>query len=213
MHDATATTTTRGRSSARVGMLRPGGRAARVRAAVLGAVLDQLAEAGLHSVTVEAVAARAGVHKTTIYRRWPARGGLIRDALADRVDAALAIPDTGDIDVDLAALARAITVVLAAPLEAAVTRALVAATPDDDLDSLVHDYWTRRLTAIEPRIRAAIDHAQLPPDTDPARLVQALAAPLFFRLLVARQPLDDTTADHAARDTLALARHTPTVPK
>lgn len=196
-------------SSAAVGTLRPGGRSAKVKAAVLDAVLDQLADAGLTSVTVEAVAARAGVHKTTIYRRWPARTDLIRDALTDRLAAALPIPDTGDIDTDLAALARSVTAVLAAPLQAAVTRALLAATPDDEITSVVHDYWTSRLSAIEPRIRTAIDRGQLPPDTEPARLVQALAAPLFFQLLIARRPLDNTTADQAARDTLILARHQP----
>lgn len=200
-------TATKERGSTKVGTVRPGGRAAKVRAAVLAAVLDQLADAGLNRVTAEAVAARAGVHKTTVYRRWPNRADLIRDALTDRLDAALPVRDTGDVDTDLAALARAVAAVLSAPLEAAVTRALVAATPHDEVTALVHDYWTRRLTAIEPRIRAAINHGQLPAGTDPARMVQALAAPLFFKLLVARQPVDDDAADQAARDSLALARH------
>lgn len=195
------------RGGTKVGTVRPGGRAAKVRACVLDAVLDQLADGGLNGVTVEAVAARAGVHKTTVYRRWPNRADLIRDALTDRLDAALPIRDTGDVDTDLAALARAVADVLSAPLEAAVTRALVAATPHDEVTGLVHDYWSRRLIAIEPRIRAAIDHGQLPPGTDPARVVQALAAPLFFKLFVARQPLDDTAADQAARDSLTLTRH------
>lgn len=195
------------RGSAQVGTVRPGGRAAKVRAAVLAAVLDQLADGGLSGVTVEAVAARAGVHKTTVYRRWPKRADLIRDALADRLDAALPIHDTGDVDADLAALARAVAAVLSTPLEGAVTRALMGATPHDEITGLVHQYWTRRLTAIEPRIRAAIDHGQLPPGTDPARVVHAVAAPLFFKRFVARQPLDDTTAEQAARDSLTLARH------
>ena len=202
MSAGTTTATTR----TGVGTLRPGGRAAKVRSAVLGAVLDQLAEVGLNSVTVEAVAARAGVHKTTVYRRWPNRTDLIRDALADRFDEALPIADTGNIDSDLTALARSVVAVLTSPLEAAITRAIATATPDEDLTGVQHNYWSRRLTAIEPRIRAAVDRGQLPTGTDPARLVQALAAPLFFRLLVARQPLDDTTAVQAARDALTLAR-------
>lgn len=190
-----------------VGTVRPGGRSAKVRAAVLDAVLDQLAAGGPHAVTVDAIAGRARVHKTTVYRRWPDRSDLIRDALADRLDAALHIPDTGDIDTDLDVLGRSVAAVLSSPLVAGVTRALVSASPDAEIVGLGQDYWAHRLAAVEPRIQAAIASGQLPAHTDPARLIRAVAAPLFFRLLVSRDVVEEATAAQAVRDALIVARH------
>ena len=67
-----------------VGTRRPGGRSARVRSAVLAATLEVLVETGYDGMTVDAVAARAGVHKTTVYRRWPTKAALVAAAAADR---------------------------------------------------------------------------------------------------------------------------------
>ena len=66
----------------RVGEQRPGGRAERVRTAVLEAAAELLTEVGYDKMRVEDVAARAGVHKTTVYRRWPTKAALTADATA-----------------------------------------------------------------------------------------------------------------------------------
>lgn len=192
-----------------VGTVRPGGRAAKVRAAVMNAVLDQLGRAGLAGVTADAVAAAAGVHRTTVYRRWPDRADLIRDALAEGLEAAVPVPFTGDVDADLTTLAREVTAILSGSLGAAAVRAMVSAVPPDDLAGVLDDYWLRRMSAVEARVEAAVAQGQLPADVDSARAVQALAAPLFFKLLVRRQDLDDDDAVAAARDALVLLRHQP----
>src|SRR5580693_3020763 len=85
---------------------RPAGRGPKVRRAVLAATLAELSETGYAALTVEAVARRAGVHKTTVYRRWPEREALVIDALTDHVAAEVPVPDTGSIDTDLRELAR-----------------------------------------------------------------------------------------------------------
>ena len=64
-------------------MLRPGGRTARTRAAVFAATLNELVASGYTQASIEAIAERAGVHKTTIYRRWRTKDRLIAEALAD----------------------------------------------------------------------------------------------------------------------------------
>ena len=71
---------------------RPGGRSARVRAAVLEATLDQLAESGYDGLSFEAVAVRAGVHKTTLYRRWSDRTALVLDAMLELSSQTVPVP-------------------------------------------------------------------------------------------------------------------------
>src|SRR5690349_18554003 len=80
---------------------RPGGRTARVREAVLDATLAELAGRGYAGLTVEGVAARSGVHKTTVYRRWGGVEGLIADALDRGSRLPWPVPDTGTVRGDL----------------------------------------------------------------------------------------------------------------
>ncbi|MGL4174117.1 MAG: TetR/AcrR family transcriptional regulator [Actinomycetota bacterium] len=194
------------RQGSEVGSIRPGGRAARVKAAVLSAVLELLAESGLAGVSIEAVSARAGVHKTTIYRRWPARVDLIRDALRERLAATLVVPDSGDIEADLITLTRSVVTLLSSPLESAVTRALVAAMPHDDITGLARDYWNHRLRMITPRIQEAIACGQLPAETDPMEVMRSIAAPVFFAVLIERRSINTNIAERTVRDALFLAR-------
>jgi AcrR family transcriptional regulator len=70
----------------RPGTVRPGGRTARTRAAVLQAVIDELTENGYADTTVERVAARAGIAKTTIYRRWRSLDRLLADLMAEHAE-------------------------------------------------------------------------------------------------------------------------------
>ena len=74
---------------------RLGGRSARVREAVLNATFDELGEKGYAGLSMESVARRSGVHKTTIYRRWPNRDALVMDALDSRSDRYTVIADAG----------------------------------------------------------------------------------------------------------------------
>src|SRR5690242_17540761 len=83
---------------------RPGGRTARIRAQVLDAVLAELGEHGYDGLTMDAVAARADVHRTTVYRRWGDVGGLLADVLDAAGDDDWQPPDTGSLEADLAAL-------------------------------------------------------------------------------------------------------------
>jgi AcrR family transcriptional regulator len=78
-----------------------------MHAAVLAATLEELAAVGYAALTVENVARRAGVHKTTIYRRWKDRESLIADALSGQIASEIPVPDTGALETDLRELARA----------------------------------------------------------------------------------------------------------
>src|SRR5437879_1266577 len=64
---------------------RPPGRGPKVRAAVLAATLDELEETGYAGLTIDSIARRAGVHKTTVYRRWPDRESLVADVVGEHI--------------------------------------------------------------------------------------------------------------------------------
>src|SRR5262245_64364232 len=113
-------------SSSTRGKPRLGGRSARVRAAVLDATLALLREEG-DTFTIPRVAARAGVHETSIYRRWGTREALIVDAVTSRIGAEIPIPDTGSLRDDLVQFLVACIRFLAAPLGTQLVRSTATA--------------------------------------------------------------------------------------
>jgi AcrR family transcriptional regulator len=194
--------------SASAGRARPVGRGPKVRAAVLAATLAELTETGYAALTVDNVARRAGIHKTTIYRRWKDREDLVADAVVDLASSAkMPFPDTGDIGTDLVRLARMTVVFLTSP-----AGRTVAATSMSDAGRIpeVADAKRRFFEALfrqaEPIVSGAIARGELPAGTDPAELVRTLIAPIYLRLLVTAEPIDRTTADNAAKVALAAAQ-------
>ncbi|MDA3649616.1 TetR/AcrR family transcriptional regulator [Saccharopolyspora indica] len=182
------------------------GRGPKVRAAVHAATLAELVDKGYAALTVDNVAQRAGVHKTTVYRRWEDRESLVVDALTEHVAADIPVPDTGAIDTDLRELAAALVRWLTSPAGQAVLAAMfsdAARLPE------IAEARTRvlddRLRRAEPVISRAVERGDLPAETDPHELLKALAAPIYFRLLVHAEPVDDATAEHAAELALAAA--------
>ncbi|MFG1680125.1 TetR/AcrR family transcriptional regulator [Nonomuraea sp. NPDC049269] len=186
---------------------RPVGRGAKVRAAVHAATLAELAEKGYATLTVDGVAQRAGVHKTTVYRRWKDRESLVVDALAGHVAADIPIPDTGTFETDLRALARA----LVRMMTAASARALLAAVFSDaarlsEVAEVRRQIFDDRLRRAEPVVTRAVSRGELPAGTDAAEVIRSLAAPVYLRLLMTVEPVDEAVADQAVRVTLAAAR-------
>jgi AcrR family transcriptional regulator len=168
---------------------RPGGRTARVRRQVQEATAQILAEDGVEGVTVSAVAARAGVHHTTIYRSWKNRRALIEDMVADAVDISARLPDTGNLRNDLIELLEDILAVLRSPFG----QILVALmrSQDESLASLPQIHWRARAehcTVILARARA---RGELIADVDSALVLDLLTGPNYRRTHITREPLDD----------------------
>jgi AcrR family transcriptional regulator len=183
---------------------RPPGRGERFRAAVLGATLEELAERGYAALSIETVARRAGVHKTSVYRHWTDREGLVLDALTTNVAAGLNIPHTGNIESDLREFARGLVLWLTSPLGKAVVQATVSdASRVPEIADLHRRFYADRLERDEVMIRRAIERGEIPADTDPAEVIKALIGPIYLRFLITAEPIDAATADRAAE--LALA--------
>jgi AcrR family transcriptional regulator len=186
--------------------MRPGGRTARTRAAVIGATVAELAAHGYGGLTVEQVAARAGVHKTTLYRRWGGKEGLVVDAVEAVAAAAVRLPDTGSVDEDLRRWARSIVTTLTAGDSGAVVRALFGGGDAPELRDLRRRWWLTRAALVVPMVERATERGQLPAGTDPVEVIRQVGAPLYYRLLVLMEPLDDAAADLAAAAAVAAAR-------
>jgi AcrR family transcriptional regulator len=189
------------------GTSRPGGRTARTAAAVYAAAIDELSERGYDDISIESIAARAGVHKTTLYRRWHSKAELITQALAGAAQALIPVPDTGSAATDFRDLARSVQGVLSDPRGAAITRALLAGSATSpEIRQLMLDYWASRLAAISVIIDRAIARGELPAGTDPAATMRAVAAPLYYQIMVTAEPVTGRDADQAAAAALAAAR-------
>ncbi len=193
--------------SAPAGRARPPGRGPKVRAAVLAATLTELTENGYAALTVENVARRSGVHKTTIYRRWKDRESLVADAVTDLAAAKVPFPDAQDIGADLRKLARSFVRFLNSPTGKTVVAALLSdAARIPEFADARHRFFEDYFRQAEPVISGAIARGELPAATDPSELVRTLVAPIYLRLLVTAEPIDETTADNAAKVALAAAR-------
>ncbi|QSE89915.1 TetR/AcrR family transcriptional regulator [Rhodococcus pseudokoreensis] len=172
------------------GNRRPGGRSARVRRAVLDATLDLLHTHGMDGLTVADVSARAEVHETTIYRRWGTRENLMIDALLEDAEESLPIPDTGSLRDDLIGYLTSLAVYLGTPRGNDFDRALAAAGDDPAASAARNHYWNTRYARSGHIITRAIDRGELPDTTDPRQTVEMLVAPLHFKVVLTREPLD-----------------------
>jgi AcrR family transcriptional regulator len=188
------------------GTVRPGGRTARTAEAVFAAAVGELSERDYSDISIESIAERAGVHKTTVYRRWGSKAELIRQVLVGSAAARIQLPDSGSIDTDARALARAVQAILSLPEGAAITRALIAgALSSPEIAEVMDQFWAARLEAISVSVHRAIGRGQLPAGTDAAALMHALAAPLYFQLIVNRAPVTERDAELSAAAALAAA--------
>jgi AcrR family transcriptional regulator len=187
--------------------VRTGGRSARVREAILAATLHELNVNGYAALSVEAVASRAGVNKTTIYRRWPTLDDLLVDALMTWSQDAIPVPDTGSVETDLLALGRE----LADQLNGGVGRqiaavVLTAGLRSPQLRDATRRYFDHQAARATPHVTRAIDRGELPANTDISALLTTFRAPLFYRMVTTGDPIDDGLIAQTTRVTLAAAR-------
>jgi AcrR family transcriptional regulator len=178
----------------------PSRRSERSRRAILTAATDLVRELGYRKLTIEAIAARAGVGKQTIYRWWPSKGAVVLDGFLAAVNEDpddLSLPDTGDVATDLRAVVRAIVAELADPGLSGTTRALMSEMQDDlEFADMVRERMLGpQLAAIADRLRAAQHAGQLRADLDPSVAVELLVGPLYHRWLLRTAPLTEAYAD------------------
>jgi AcrR family transcriptional regulator len=177
---------------------RPGGRSARIAQAVADATLAVMAEKGFADFTVTDVAVRAGVHETSIYRRWGSRENLIAETLLSYSERLIPVPDTGSIRTDLRELLGAVADYLSTPVGRALSHALAFSGDEARWEKVRFDFWTTRLQLARTIVERAIARREVPPDTDARLLFETLVAPLQFRVLATREAIDRDLCDRLA---------------
>jgi AcrR family transcriptional regulator len=178
---------------------RPGGRSAQVQTLVRAALEELVAEQGPERVTVPAVAERAGVSASSIYRRWGDLQGLLAETATHRLDPNRPLPDTGALRADLEAWAREFIEHLAKPCNTSLLKAAAAlATGDSDTDCL-RNRRKEALTMVE-QARARGEHAP-----DPQQVIDHLIAPIVFRLVFGGEPVEPALAGRLVGELFAIA--------
>ncbi|WP_433465130.1 TetR/AcrR family transcriptional regulator [Spirillospora sp. CA-128828] len=177
----------------------PARRSERSRRAVLGAARELVTELGYAKVSIEAIAARAGVGKQTIYRWWPSRGAVIFDSFLELSagEEGVRLPDTGDIEADLKTVMRATVAEFADPAFEAPVRALnLEIIGDPALAALYREKLAGPVDeAKKERLRSAQRAGQLAAGADLDLVLEVLYAPLHQRWLHRSGPLTPQYAD------------------
>jgi AcrR family transcriptional regulator len=183
----------------------PARRNERSRQAILSTTADLLGKVGYTKLTVETIAARAGVGKQTIYRWWPDKGALILEAYLALVGAEedLTLPDSGDLEADLRLVLGSLVDSLADPVFERRYRALLTAIQDDPklaaalLDRLLKPW----LEATRQRLRAAQRAGQIC-DVDLDVAAEMLYGPVYYRWLLRTGPISREYVDAVVAMTL-----------
>jgi AcrR family transcriptional regulator len=162
---------------------RPGGRSARVRAAVHRAVKELVTDEAGDALTIPVVAARAGVHATTVYRRWGSVAELIADVMTSRFSGDIVVPDTGSLREDLERYASDLAKDLSDPDTLALVRATIGTGGEQGAAACLGD----RLHQLE----AVLEREQARGNPAPTleRTMDAVLAPLYYRAVFTDLPL------------------------
>jgi AcrR family transcriptional regulator len=178
---------------------RPVGRPREARAdrAILEATLELIAERGIHAFRTDDVAARAGVGKGAIYRRYSSKDALVTAAVATLVNEEIVVPDTGSTEGDLSVLMHEAVELYRGSLPGRLMPNLVSAMAQrQDLAAAVRDgFLANRRAGLAEVLRRGIERGDLRSDLDLELALDVLGGPLFYRLLITGGAIDNELAD------------------
>jgi AcrR family transcriptional regulator len=170
------------------------GRVRRSREAVLAATFALLSEAGLGGVSVDEVARRSGVAKTTIYRHWPTRSALLLEACS-KLSSRPTIPDTGSLKGDLVALSTTVAERLSTGRWSSVLPSVMdAAEREPELAQIHAQLHADMMSAFRAVIAEAQARGELPKTASASDLIGAIVGPLFYRRWFSREPVTPAVA-------------------
>jgi AcrR family transcriptional regulator len=186
-------------------------RSQRARTAILTAALEQARTLGYARMSIEGIAAAAGVGKQTIYRWWPSKAAVVFDAILDQNTqdgGEVVLPDSGDLEADLSSLIRATVAELADVSTDRLQRALVAEiqTDLDVASDLVRRLLRPQMDATVARIESAIAAGQASESVPAEIVVELIFGPILHRWLLRTGELGDAYADQLTGAVLRAVR-------
>jgi AcrR family transcriptional regulator len=164
-----------------------------ITTAIRNAVMNELAEVGYGRLSIEAVARRAGVGKTAIYRRWGNKLEMVLEIVSDVAGRSVPLPDTGSFAGDLQLLMMIVSKALQHRIASQIIPDLMAEASRNPqiAETLQKALRTHQQAVGDKLIGQAVARGELPESTDPDVAVDLILGPLYWRLAVARTPLDD----------------------
>ena len=161
----------------------------RTRNVVLDAAAALIGEVGFGRTTIEAIAERSGVARSTIYRHWPDRPELFSDAIDCKI-AQVSFSQTGDMRDDLLTMLGELAGRLGAAGGPMMMSLIAEARRDPQMAEMHERFTTARFARIQSILEAAVDRGDLPRGVDLTQMTEDLVAPLFFRAFIRPSPLD-----------------------
>ena len=175
---------------------------------MLSTAFELLGEGGVAGFTVDEVARRSGVAKTTIYRHWPSREALVLD-VCSRISADQEVPDTGSLQGDVTAILTNIGHLLGTARWSSVLPSIVDVAERDPEFADIHRSIQHRHAA---PLRAVIDRAarrgEVPATADRSTMIASLMGPLFYRRWFSREPIDEQFIETIAGNVISRQRTT-----
>jgi AcrR family transcriptional regulator len=167
------------------------GRAARVVSDVLIATAEELSRVGYAALRVEDVAARSGVNKTTIYRRWPTKPELVGAALR-AVWESPDVPDTGSLRTDFIASLQRSAAFAMSPIGKGLTHVIQMERAHPEVEPIARGLREEYRTLRDQLVERAIQRGELSPATDARFVSDLISAPIFWRLFTDGESVDSS---------------------
>jgi AcrR family transcriptional regulator len=188
---------------------RPPGRprSEQARVAILRSALQLLGKNGFSDLTIEAVAAHAGVGKATVYRWWPDKAALIADAFASSTTRKLHFPDTGSVRTDMSQQMRQVIKVFLSRRGRILAAILAAGQSDRGVITAFRERFMRpRRQEAYATLRRGIARGELRKNVDMDLLLDSLYGPIYMRFLIRHDKLTPDFVDHLCEMVLGGAR-------
>ena len=182
---------------------RPGGRTERVRKAVAEAVLS-LVNQGATDFEIQEVSTLSGVHRTTISRRWPDRGALMAEAMAEHVGQ-FSVRFSGDWETDIRTIMHALWKFYLGPAELGMNR-MLAVSENPDFHDKMAEYWNPIMRSLEAPLRRGKEQGLVRPDVDERMVILMAASTLVMFTALTRIETDESLPERLARQVICLCR-------
>jgi AcrR family transcriptional regulator len=183
------------------------GRVRKSRERILTSAFEILGQSGVGGFSIDEVARRSGVAKTTIYRHWPSREALVLDA-ASRISAEQAVPDSGSLEDDVVAILVNLAHLLATARWSTVVPSIVDVAERDPEFAAVHGAIQQgHAGPLREVLERAVARGDLPVRTDVSTMISGLVGPLYYRRWFSREAMDERFVASIARGVLGAARY------
>ncbi|WP_394841744.1 TetR/AcrR family transcriptional regulator [Pendulispora brunnea] len=158
---------------------------------IFEATLAELARVDFESLSMETVAERAGVNKSTLYRRWPTKLDLVRATLDDVTDVRIIVPDHGNLRADLMGFLRSVRDFCLSPEMQGIMRLMFGGRAHPDLAAVIDSIGDRKDADSRKIVERAIARGELPRGVDGAMFLDAMAGAVMNSIFFMNQSFDD----------------------